>query len=553
VKPADLPVLGPDRDKLVTPTVIANSIADPPACPVFTWGEMSRVVPDGRQWYRKPDPAPSIYYAVVSAAHRLEQGAAAEDVMAEVLAPRKGRAFHDGVAAYVRHAVRTYAEISERRRNIHESPMHVTGDRELVRTSAQDAQWTMRTGGILYDTDDGRVREVRRLRYGAPRPTSPAGDVWALLAAKAALEGCRDGHAMPDAPPERVVVIEVGLDTGTEELLLEVTPAELAARYAAVAQPTVVDAASGATYRPGRDCGRCRFAGVCPALPKTNGVLGLPGRNLFTRAVSASDLDRYFRCPTSYHLSSQFVPRERGSTAAQNRGRAVHRWLRTAHARGIGACAEADLPPPDDNTHGLADGLLSNREYHVAWPYLRQHVQVCPLGDDIENLDVEPTRYTYDGHADVVVAASPDITFDTGDGPVWWETKSTDLEFPADARAALETYTSVALDLVLLAELTTATVGRPLGLVRLELLRRDAVNVIPLDASDGTLVASAVRIVAEAAYGWSSDGVFTPRVTRACRWCDVRRWCEHRDGNNEPPPAGRDTDILREPDGDDPF
>jgi PD-(D/E)XK nuclease superfamily len=116
-------------------------------------------------------------------------------------------------------------------------------------------------------------------------------------------------------------------------------------------------ALNGRDFNPGTNCADCGFLNVCPAVPQRRGVLGIPGRAVATRGLSATHLGAYNRCPTAFlaqrrdHLPA--APREddneRGA-AARARGIAAHAVLRWLHARqpAVG-CTPDDLPDPLDD------------------------------------------------------------------------------------------------------------------------------------------------------------------------------------------------------------
>jgi hypothetical protein len=137
----------------------------------------------------------------------------------------------------------------------------------------------------------------------------------------------------------------------------------------------------------------------------------------------------------------------------------------------------------------------------AALPCLRQHVeQGCPLGfGDTTNVRVEPRVSALDSHANVVVAATPDLTFTAGDRYVWRETKTTGRALPADEVSALQSFLSCAVDLLLLHDQVPEggdhTLIRREGVVELEVLRAEDSRVYILDTADAELVAFARQVV----------------------------------------------------------
>ncbi len=414
--------------------------------------------------------------------------------------------------------------------------------------------------GLWYQSADGTTREVRRLRHQRARGDRDEDQAWAAVAAKLAVDGIRTDSTRRDPEPARVVVVEVGLGDGSVSVVADLSPEQARRFYQDVAMPRIKDLIAGVNPRPGRDCGQCRWLAYCPALTSVRGLLGQPGRGAYTRSVSASDLDRYAICPAlHYGRDVIYLPPEAAHSSAQQRGSAVHRWLQAAHQRdGHSACTEADLPRPGEGEPACPQ-VLTAEEYATAWPYLRQHVQHCPLQyDGLDYYQVEQSHYVYDPDADVVLAATPDLTFRAGATPVWREVKTTMRPLPADEEQALETYLAAAVNLVLLAEQVpnggNGASGPVQGMVELEVLGPDDSRVYVLDATDEALVAKARRLLATAAYEWHTDTTFTPRPSHACTWCPVRRWCPSRDERSTmPTPAPRDVEASLGDDDEVPF
>jgi hypothetical protein len=223
-------------------------------------------------------------------------------------------------------------------------------------------------------------------------------------------------------------------------------------------------ALNGRDFNPGTNCADCGFLNVCPAVPQRRGVLGIPGRAVATRGLSATHLGAYNRCPTAFlaqrrdHLPA--APREddneRGA-AARARGIAAHAVLRWLHARqpAVG-CTPDDLPDPLDDPEGagaLAEHAAVDVDaYAAAHPYLRHHIESCLLGfAGFGNWLPEDRFVVFDPDADIVVVTTPDLTGRTHDGePIWRETKRA-AAVPPDVEAAFEWYPGFALNVAVLA------------------------------------------------------------------------------------------------------
>ncbi len=526
--PVGLPYLG-------DPTAIvakASLVGKGKICPAHVWGELRpQLRLDVKGWWRRKEPFPFMLGAVIEAVRQIEQDGASEaDAIATAVAyVEKGRGFHPAVARFVAHAITTLLEANDARAAALGVPLELSEERVIDWHPGR----TLRCWGMAYDTQDRTIREVRRLRYNraVPGPTPEPDLAWAAVAAKLAVDGRRETMVRPDAPPARVLVVEIGLGDGSQAVLFDGDLQAARAFYDRVAKDRINEIADGIGFRPGRDCGSCNFLAGCPALPNIRGVLGLPGQAAMTRSVAASDLDRYARCPAAYYLGSvAHLPREFTNTEAQRRGNAVHRWLKAAHGRATATtCTEDDLPDDRPIPDWVAP-LLTQDEYLLARPYLLQHVRHCVVGfDGLENIQVEPPIYVYDPDADVVVAVEPDLAFVTGNGPVWRETKSTIRVLPFDPLHALRTFTAVALDVVVLADITKAQAGEAVGVVEVEVLGRADSAVYSLYLDDEQIVAEARQIVAGAALQWSQDVDFVATPSTDCARCAVGRWCPARD------------------------
>jgi hypothetical protein len=193
-------------------------------------------------------------------------------------------------------------------------------------------------------------------------------------------------------------------------------------------------------------------------------MLGIPGRAVATRALTATDLAAYNRCPTAFlaqrrdHLpaASREDDDDLGA-AARGRGIAAHAVLRWLHARvpAVG-CTLDDLPDPladPEGTSTLAEHAdVDVDAYATAHPYLRHHIDNCLLGyAGFDNWLPEERFVFFDPDADIVVVTTPDLTGKTHHGePIWRETK-TATAIPPDVEAAFELYPGFALNVAVLA------------------------------------------------------------------------------------------------------
>jgi hypothetical protein len=487
------------------------------------------VWPDIQGWRPEQDPHPILAFAVMNAIEEVQWGGAVEAALNKVLGKQD---FHPGVEQFVRRGVQRYVEWIESRR-LELGSLTWIPRREMSRDDRTLTCWA-----VNYDAPDG-VRELHRLRNGRVRGTSEADQRWAIVAARLAI----DGHAKDEPPseprPAAVRIIEFSLGDGGHRVVYEKAAEEARADYTSRLSPLIPSILNGSELKPGWDCSRCNWVSACPAVPQVAGLLGQPSYGGKTRSVSASDLDRYAICPSLYFLRNvSYLPGEVGAGSAQSRGIAVHRWLAEAHARpGHPGCTDLEA----------AFGGLTEEEHRSALPFLRQHVeQGCPLGfGDTTNVRVEPRISAFDPHANVVVAATPDLTFTAGSRYVWRETKTTSRALPADEVEAMHSFLSCALDLLLLHDQVPEggddALIRMEGVVELEVLRAEDSRVYLLDTADEQLVSLARHVVASAALGWHRDVAFAATPGQQCAWCVVREWCPSRDEGAHAE-AGREVD-----------
>ena len=477
------------------------------------------VWPDIPGWRPEQDPHPVLAFAVMNTIEDVQTGASLDTALNRVLSKS---AFHPGVEQFVRTGVARYLEWVESRR-LELGALTWIRRREMSRDERTLTCWA-----VNYDAPDG-VRELHRLRNGRVRGTGEPDQLWAIVAARLAV----DGHAK-DAPPDQprpaaARIVEFSLGDGGHRVVYEAPAVQVAADYTARVSPLIPSILNGSELKPGWDCARCNWVSACPAVPPVAGLLGQPSYGGKTRSVSASDLDRYSICPSLYFLRNvSYLPGDVGSGSAQSRGIAVHRWLADAHIRpGHPGCTESDLDSPL--------GGLTADEHRAALPFLRQHVeQGCPLGfGDTTNVRVEPRISAFDTHANVVVAATPDLTFTAGSRYVWRETKTTSRALPADEVEALHSFLSCALDLLLLHDQVPEGGDEALirmeGVVELEVLRAEDSRVYLLDTADEQLVSLARQVVGSAALAWHQDTAFPATPGQQCAWCAVREWCPSRD------------------------
>jgi PD-(D/E)XK nuclease superfamily len=462
---------------------------------------------------------------------------------------------HPGAAGWVRHACHEYLracswlddELDAEGVTLRPEPL----PRVVQHGSAAELRM-LTAWGRWYASEDGSVREFRRLRITR---LGPAGTPSTHAIAFVAATGLRAVGALyrdlpvevqpDDGPPARIRVVEVALAPDVlPKVLVDATPEEVRRAYRAHAQPVAADLTFGGVRRPGSDCAECKLREGCDALPHTPGLLGLADRGTHRRTWSVTTGRQYQVCPAQAHLRELRIPGDRGEDGpAVRRGRVVHEWLATAHARTPARpCTPADLPEPGGPSIGLAGQFMTPEEYREARPFLLRHLEVCPLAGDgeITQVAAEPTVAAYDPEADVVVIAVPDLVRRVDGRVVYREQKTTTKPDRFGADGALEQVPQLALAVCLVAAgvFGEAPSGGPVpGTVELEVMTPLRAYVLTFDAADPSIVAAARRIVTDLVRDWHHDIEFRPRPGHWCAACPVARWCPDR----------ADPDRVRDP------
>jgi hypothetical protein len=372
----------------------------------------------------------------------------------------------------------------------------------------------------LYETDDG-VREIRRFRMASARADEES-TRWSVIAAFVAAD------SRLAAPPRRVRVVEIGAMDGSVRVLFDGTADEARSAFASTGRPLAVAAAEEDHVVPCRSCGDCKAAGSCRSLVSVDGVLGQAGRGYRSRSVSPRDLEQYGTCPAQWLLdSSLHLPPEVGGGDGAARGRAVHRWLKAAHSRGV-PCVHADLPVPGSGL-GLADGWLTETEYEVAYPFLRQHAGRCPLTGDAALIVADDNVYGYDHDAEVVPVIRPDLMYRAGDRLVIREFKTAEQPYEVGRAEAYEKHLQVPFSIAMLDAGLARRYGAASGTVEVELLTAAGQSIWTWDAADPAVTAAAAETVDRATADWHQDGTWSTAPGPHCAWCPVRRWCPDSD------------------------
>lgn len=436
--------------------------------------------------------------------------------LAELL-PRRG--VHRLVQPYVTQCVENYLDLHETLENILGKSLELVARDPAIR----------RPGGVLtvwapvYRTDD-RIIEVRRFRIGSAHDGSDEGDQqWAALAAEVALS-----H-QSGLGSSRVRVLDIGPVDGSHVLTFDGSPDDVHQRFNDLVRPRISDLLQNTEVVNCSECGSCKVAGACESLVPVVKALGQSNRGYRSRSVSASELTKYAECPGRWLLESSLrLPREMSSTEAQSRGLTVHQWLEVAHRRGI-ACTIADLPRPGGDI-GIASGVMDTFEYAVAYPFLVQHVNKCPLAlPESELVLSEENLFGFDTAAEVVIVSKPDLVYRVGETLIAREVKTGSQPLPNGRDDAYGRSLQVALLLQLLSAGMAQHFGYTSAAVEIEHLTPTQSEVWRWETTDTQMLLIAAGDVRRAVEGWHEDSDWLTTPGPQCSWCHVRKWCPDRD------------------------
>ncbi|WP_326636393.1 PD-(D/E)XK nuclease family protein [Streptosporangium sp. NBC_01755] len=444
---------------------------------------------------------------------------------------------HPGVASWVWHACHTYLEVSESLAATLASEgveLHPERNPRIVQGGRSAAEMrSLTVWGRWYGSPDGTTVEFRRMRLRRPLGSADRPSTQAMAYVAAVGRQVEDPSELyraipvpvrPVPVPERVRVVEIGLTTGTDEVLLDTTDLEeIRGAYASNVRPATARLLAGGDRIPGQHCAECKARASCGDLAHAPGLLGLDDRGTHRRTWSITTSRYYQVCPAQAHLRELRLPGDWETSPAAERGQHVHAWLETAHTRGR-PCTLADLPESGADDCGLADALMEREEYHRARPYLLRHLEVCPLNGPGEASEVrpEPKVAAYDARADVVVLAHPDLLRRVDGRLVYREQKTSAVPRGITTENALEMVPQLALAVCLI---TAGVFEDTDGLVELEQLTPASAEVLTFDAADPAIVSAARAVVLDRIRPWHRDVAFRATPGSWCRFCPVARWC----------------------------
>jgi|SRR5579872_296223 len=366
----------------------------------------------------------------------------------------------------------------------------------------------MHAGGAFFFQGSAGAWQVWRLRITKARPAGEATRNWAVTAAY-----CLSGHLDHEhLKPLRVVeAFEIGAAGGPVERLGTWTRTDLHAEFDALCQGCLRDMASDLRVRPGPHCSDCRFAGICPAVPRTVGLLEFVPRQPAIRKISATDLRTHADCARRYQLLSLHgLPGEPLTGEALLRGQLLDAWLQANHRRGV-ACTDDDVQRFLGETDDLAGTAMA-----------RQHLGICPLADPATSgLTVQTEAVALDAYSRIMLVCRPDAVYIRDAEVVWRETKTRTTLTRCSTQQLIEADVTAALYLTVLA---SGASGTPDAL-EWEELSSDGQELTILPADDPELLDIARTHVSAAVADLISDEAYTARPGVRCASCAAKRWC----------------------------
>lgn len=510
---------GDPRRVKVKPAMHADS-----ACPRSRWITAhpdTRVLPPRRKGASPHFPLGAVLDLTVAAATRAELQA---PTARAAWLRQQAKSAHPRHRSYIEQAVEALLDLFSAL-NETDGPYTIR-DTNLSWTGARGGSLT--TWGLNLEGPEG-LREAWHLRVGSARPAAGSDAMSAVQTAKVLRE-----QVWSD-PCRRVRVRDVGAADGTATTWVDATTVEVDHAYDNALRPalmTLLDPAPAPV--PGFACARCDVAHSCESLPRVDGALGQKQSTSWRRSVSATDLERYARCPAAWHYRYEMhLPHDEVGSDALVRGAAVQEWLKARHSRGV-PCTPADL----------ADHAgLDLEAFQSAVPYLTNHIDRCPLTAPGTRVIVnDETLHCYDQMADIVVVTKPDLLLSRGQTLVIRETKSSATVSAAATRSEISSrYLQVHLGLVL-AEALAAAYGCTEALMELELLTPAGAQVWSWRTSAPVEMQVAKDDVSQRVQNWLADTSWDPRPSPICAYCDVASWCDVADayaaGVASPPPSG---------------
>ncbi len=461
---------------------------------------------------------------------------ALDEALTSVLAKQP---LHEGLATFVKHAVRRYLSICEA-----ESSMLPVARWWVVQHVDQGVRelWAW---GRRYRSADGTVRELRLIRlanmlerqrceaevaaaaytaaYGRPAPWP---DDWEKKFFVRAREEVSS-----------VVVADIDLTEGLRGVLFDGTIEDAAALYEKHGRRAAVQVLQGQTRRPGGDCLKCRLVLACDEVMRAPGLLGLRSdRRAKLRQVSITDLRYYDNCPAQHYLQTLHLPKVNEYATPARIGKAVHRFLETLHAKASGPCQHADMPGdiswPDPRWELDADAAEAGMQM------LAHHPSVCPLEESTSDIRIEETFVFHDTAAQTLVIAKPDLVYRDDGAWVWREIKTTRRR-QRGGEDVVKEFPQVALATAILAR---GLLGKPVNgsRVELEILRPAGADLIMVDPSDPQELDKAYAALRKMAQPWREDNTFAAAPGDSCRTCPVSRWCPSA-AETDPPPFSQET------------
>lgn len=461
--------------------------------------------------------------------------------------PTWAKPVHPGLAQWARRAVAGYLEAA-RELDPHGTLLPVACEwvyqHRQPAAGDRDKVTDMCAWGRRYESADGRLRELRLLRFGKiepddkkdPQEAREEGQVelaaYVVAFGRPAYQrGFRLPYLFYDRPQhvERVRIVEIGCMGGPPNVLFDDTVDATVEPYRKLAAPRL-RATIDATERIAcASCAKCPLAPTCPKLPRTPGVLGVSDIKVTRRSVSMTGLRSHHRCAAQQHLRELHLPHDWITEygADEHRGQAVHAYIAKLHARGTGKpCTAQDAPSEPE--WQIDEWQVTGEQARLANQLIARHAAVCPLHyADTATVRPEEMIAAYDTDCETIVLSTPDVLYTDDGSPVWRETKTTKSLASSPSADVLDLYPQAALALLLIA-------GGALGpeisqsRVEVEILRSTGSDLEIISPHEPERLAKAREVIASYARPWHADSLLATAPGKECRRCSVATWCVDR-------------------------
>lgn len=489
--------------------------------------------------------------------HGLSEG----EALARLSAPDRSmrRRVHEGLAVWVRHAVRLFRDrlaadlaaagahdVVAVRPWVHQIP---AGD-----PNSRTRELCVWGRAYTYGTAQGVTRELRVPCMGGIRNERRGDAEKSVMAYVVAVGSLIDttafeqdrgrylggipfpvlppASAVPGAkPPDHVRVLEVSCTDGEAAPVFEGSVEAARVYFAEHGRAALHDLFRSGDRRPGYDCLECKDRKRCERLPRASGMLGIRDASRPRRVFTVTSGRYHGECAAKEHYRNLRLPvdEERENTPPVRQGKAVHAWIQRLHDRSPRRpCTEKDLPE-NPGCWEVDTWRLEGAEARDAAAMLAAHLEVCPYLGLSADAPAHPERILVadDRHSDTLVVAHADLVYRRGDSWNYREIKTTSSQEIVDGDLLLRRYQQLALA-ILLYESGVIPLG-PQSAVELEILTPNGPDLRVLSPNSASLREAARREIHPLAAAWHRDAAHLANPGPICKRCPYHMWCPSAD------------------------